>query len=365
MKRYILSTVLVLVLVLVTGTASWALLDQFEGDAAIYSATSQYLRPNVLLVIDNSAGMRQAGSRDPYDPDTDYTYAGAAYSKDEVYERKAATGGTINYVGYIDDVNTDVTCSTAKTALLENGYYAGTLKKNDGSCNASQGGNYFLGNLLNYIDSPSSTPTWQANTVYAVGDKIKPTAAVTDSNGTPLEYEVVGFTVAAATSGISDASEPTWPTAVGDTVVDGTVKWGISGSIIDMVKTTVKQVVAGARDSVNFGVMVFGNNNQGGQILAPVQELGVDDADGPTNYAALVSAVDDISLLSGNSQPVNETFWDASLYFSGQNDSSSKISSDLRLSIADPVQLPEELHHPADHRQLRPELADQAEVWRP
>lgn len=335
MKRYAIKALLTLAVLFCLPAAGLAI-DQYVGDSVIYSASTQYLRPNVLFVVDNSAGMEQPGSREPYDPAIDYTYAGAAYSRYTVYERKTATGGTINYVQYISDIS-GVTCTTANTSLTNTGFYAGPLKKSDGSCNNPQAGNYFLGNILNYINAPSSTATWQASTTYASGAKIKPTTNVVDANGNRLEYEVVGFTVVGATSGASGATEPTWPTTVGNTVTDGTVIWGISGSIIDMVKTTLNQVIAGARESVNFGVMVFGGNNAGGQVLAPVSKLGTNDPDdattvpldsGPANYTALVDAIEDIDLLNANSQPVNETFWDASLYFSGNNDSSTKISSD-------------------------------------
>jgi hypothetical protein len=52
---------------------------------------------------------------------------------------------------------------------------------------------------------------WAATTAYTAGDQRKPT--------TPNGYRYT------ATTGTSDASEPTWPTTLGDTVVDGTVTW--------------------------------------------------------------------------------------------------------------------------------------------
>ena len=291
--------------------------DRFIGDTAIYSSSTEYLRPNVLFIIDNSAGMAQAGSREPYDPDHDYSYTGG-YPRYQVLERKSSTGGnTANYVQYIDDVNADVSCGTAQSALTQNGFYAGELKKNDGSCSAAQPGNYYLGNLLNYIDS--TTPTWAANHSYSVGDKVQPTTLVTDSKGTPLTFEVV-------TSGTSGASEPTWPTQPFDSngvpvpVTDGGVVWEFSGTILQMVQTTVNQVVAGARDSVNFGIMVFGDSNKGGKVLEPVQEIDTTAVDGPTHYTALTSAINNISLLNANSEPVNEALWDGGVYYSGGSD---------------------------------------------
>jgi hypothetical protein len=55
---------------------------------------------------------------------------------------------------------------------------------------------------------------WQASTGYSLGDVVVPT--------TGLEN---GFRYDCTTAGTSDASEPTWPTAEGETVADGTVVW--------------------------------------------------------------------------------------------------------------------------------------------
>lgn len=318
--KYKISLLVWLVLMMLLPLSASALPDQFEGDSAIYSGNTQYLRPNVLFIIDNSASMRQAGSRDPYDPAVDYTYGGAAYVKDKVYERKTATGGVINYVDY-GLVLSGVVCTTANDALDDNGFFAGKLKRNDGSCTAAQSGNFFLGNLLNYINAPSATAVWQANIAYPVGAKVRPTTPVLDINGVPLEFEIL-------VAGVSGASEPVWPTTVGSTISDNTVTWGIAGSIIDMVKVTLKQVIAGARESVNFGVMTFGDNNSGGKILKPVRKMASTDTNGDTYYSEAAAAITGITLLGANSQPVNETLWDAGLYFEGRNNASSKISSD-------------------------------------
>lgn len=53
---------------------------------------------------------------------------------------------------------------------------------------------------------------WQPTTVYALGAFARPTSAN-------------GFNYEATTGGTSAGSEPTWPTTVGGTVVDGTVTW--------------------------------------------------------------------------------------------------------------------------------------------
>jgi len=56
---------------------------------------------------------------------------------------------------------------------------------------------------------------WEANTAYSLGDVVVPTAGLEN-----------GFRYECTTAGTSHATtEPTWPTAEGDTVTDGTVVW--------------------------------------------------------------------------------------------------------------------------------------------
>ncbi len=58
----------------------------------------------------------------------------------------------------------------------------------------------------------AEAPSWVTVTAYALGDWVEPT--------TPS-----GFIFKATVAGTADVGEPTWPTTVGDTVVDGTVTW--------------------------------------------------------------------------------------------------------------------------------------------
>ncbi len=55
-------------------------------------------------------------------------------------------------------------------------------------------------------------PDWEASAVQDLGYSVEPTA----SNG--YRYTVT-------TAGTSDATEPTWPTAIGSSVTDGTIIW--------------------------------------------------------------------------------------------------------------------------------------------
>lgn len=296
-----------------SGTAS-AGSDRYVGDTAIYSGSASGVKANVLFLIDNSAGMRQSGVSEEYKSGTTYT---GTYSPNAVYVRQAATAGTINYNLYIDSVDDDVSCSSAQTQLKGPGAYYGPLKKSDGSCNASQSGNYYLGNLLNYLSQPAQTPPeWAANHSYSEGDKIT----------------VDGKIYLCSQAGTSGGTKPgSWPTTYEDSITDGTAIWILNpDSIIEMIESTVGQVTAASRNSINVGLMVFGDNNHGAKVIRPVQDISESSANGPSNYANLITSINGLSssLLSSNQQPVNEALWDAGLYYRGQNSSNLKVSSD-------------------------------------
>ena len=185
-------------------------------------------------------------------------------------------------------------------------------------------GNYYLGNFLNYLTLPP--PTWQANHAYNVGDAVFPT-------GTS------GSSYICTQAGTSGAAQPAWPGTTGTLVTDGTVVWTLaSSSILSMVETTINQVAAAVRNTVNVGLMVFGNNNHGALVLQPVRDISIASGSGPANFTSLTNSVNGITLLGANSQPVNESLWDAGVYFRGQNSSAQeKISSDTA-SYPSPIQ---------------------------
>jgi len=72
-------------------------------------------------------------------------------------------------------------------------------------------------------DTFTIIPAWAATTAKSVGDWVRPTTA----NG--YIYECV------ASSGSTDAAEPTWPTTLGDEVTDDGITWRCRGcNVIDM-----------------------------------------------------------------------------------------------------------------------------------
>ena len=68
-----------------------------------------------------------------------------------------------------------------------------------------------------HIQKPiiSTSTAWVADTAYSLGDTVIPTSA------NDVEYKCTS-------AGTSDSSEPTWPTEVGETVVDNSVTWTVS-----------------------------------------------------------------------------------------------------------------------------------------
>lgn len=95
---------------------------------------------------------------------------------------------------YFDDVTNEVT----GTAYVAGGATLGTK-------------------TITYTAANSWATTWVTLTAYAVGAIVRPVAG-----NTHLYICVV--------SGTSAAGEPSWPTASGQTVADGTVTWGEIGS---------------------------------------------------------------------------------------------------------------------------------------
>ena len=248
--------------------------DQFIGDAAIYNAlATNTIRPNILLLIDNSNVTLNAAAGTKYDPSVDYcgTYGGASctYSRYSVY--KAGQQGDFSTTSVVDNPNsslTNITCNNnnniVRTTLQGSGSYVGSattnypnLKKSGGTagCDTSGGGaTYALGNFLNYTRSSSgATSDSQRKVVY------------------------------------------------------------------DAIQT----VVGGARYAVNFGAMVYGGNNSGGKVVYQVGNLTSD-----ANFNSFLSVIpgeDANGNLTGESvlssqtaRPQAESLLDAGHYFWGQ-----------------------------------------------
>lgn len=310
-------------------SVSLATSDRYKGDTAIYSASTNDLRPNVLFIVDTSKDMGQAGGGDPYDPTI--TYPSQGYNTNAIYKKLNQD----SYQLYVNDVNAVGVCTAAKdlfigragttgppaiSAIPATGFYNQALVKSSGACSvkANEFGDFYLGNLLNKINAPvAATATWAANTPYVLGDVVKSTSSTNTST-----YRCVQ-------AGTSGAVQPVWPTEAGIIIPDdGTVKWEITADLLEVVKQVLHQVSAPLRNDVKIGLMTFGTNNHGGYLKAGVNVVSPVEVGGDANYDNFIAAVDSMDFLATNTgQPVNETLWDAQLYFKGQNDSTLKFST--------------------------------------
>lgn len=75
----------------------------------------------------------------------------------------------------------------------------------------------------------NATPLWQASTVYALNDYARTTA----KNG--YKYQVTAGSGAMT----SAASEPTWPTTIGQTVTDGDLTWTCVSKLHESTEITL------------------------------------------------------------------------------------------------------------------------------
>ena len=137
-------------LLFLLGLIAWASFALAE-DVDIYGVSNIKVKPNVLIILDNSGSMATkdvpSNQNDNYDPAT--TYSGS-YGKNKVYYK---------YYGWWQSYFSDITssywqCSVAKTDLLSKGYWTGRLYKNyQNKVTCSSNGtsrDYALGNYLNF-----------------------------------------------------------------------------------------------------------------------------------------------------------------------------------------------------------------------
>lgn len=329
--------------------------DYYYGDSSVYTGTTTSARPNIMFLIDNSGAMKDMGSVEPYDPAVVYV---GDYPREQVYLRNVANENNTNYQETKFEVD-EIECSKMEDvegtydegvfegvgdatyqgdfpdgdgyddesglihprfALEQNGFWYGALDSK-GTCpnNENQWENYFTGNYRNYLESIPEPTVWEASTPYAEGDLVT------------RPDEQSGLTLKCVVAGTSDSAVNfDWPTVSGTLVTDGTVQWEALGTVMEMVQYQMEHVVFElVREKANMGLMTFGDNNHGGAIIEPILKAGPDDTDGDANYQKLIDGLAQLEdLVNGNTQPVNESLWDASLYWIGNSDSSSTISSD-------------------------------------
>jgi len=93
---------------------------------------------------------------------------------------------------------------------------------------------------------------------------------------------------------------------------------GETASQVQIVYDAISTVVGGARYAVNFGAMVYGSNNKGGEVVYPVGDLS-SDIDFQNFLNVLPGGTPGTALLSSETaRPQAEALLDAGYYFRGQ-----------------------------------------------
>ncbi|WP_319574491.1 hypothetical protein [uncultured Desulfobacter sp.] len=150
-------------LLFILGLIAWASFA-FAEDVDIYGVSNIQVKPNVLIILDNSGSMdTEDVSGAPYDPAT--TYSGS-YSANKVYRREwnrwRQRYEWNEYFGNINSSNWK--CDSAKNGLLSKGYWEGKLYKSGSYayCSSSyytSSSTFSLGNYINYENTGGANRT--------------------------------------------------------------------------------------------------------------------------------------------------------------------------------------------------------------
>jgi len=179
------------------GTTAYNRPLRFQAVRAAEFSEMAYTEPKPFLDISSTYGLRLAST-------TDYWWLSRP---DGVWRAPRAAGDPLDLTGDIVSLRQSIPGDLIITLDNHSGKYAspgeGDIAK------LKKRSEVFL--KLGYRTSP---PTWEAATPYAEGDIIVPTAG-----------KETGFFYECTTPGTSGATEPTWPTVLGETVVDNTAVW--------------------------------------------------------------------------------------------------------------------------------------------
>lgn len=123
------------------------------------------------------------------------------------------------------------------------------------------------------VDNINLTPAfllsvWQASTAYVVADRRVPTV----QNG--YVYAVKSITG----GGTTGASEPTWPTAIGSTVVDNEVTWECLSKDHDTTEIKLATTVAGLTSATGGAALSLGTEILGGSVNAVEVNIRIENS---------------------------------------------------------------------------------------
>lgn len=307
--------------------------DNFEGDTAIYTLRAADVPINVMFLIDNSASAANLAAGEAYNYATPYESQG--YAKDAVYE--ADQHGNFNpdrpVVDPVGSLTCDIPTAAAglawatnfKSRIETNGTYTTSGREANpniarGECKEGPRGEvYALGHYLNYANS--SPP---AASIVSV-----------DNAGTTEYYQAkmnhISWAFNSPLSGLSGIFWEQLDPPTAEQVAEATV-WATPRSYeatgtpqIQLVFNAIRIAVAGFSSTgtnVRFGAMTYGDNNTGGKVLAPIQDLV--DHDDPAdltllnNFLATLPQDPDTDLLNSNSaRPACGSMADALAYYQG------------------------------------------------
>ena len=265
--------------VLLWSTVLYALPDRYTGDTSIYGGTATASSPNVLIIVDTSGSMDWTvkGSVEPYNPATTYPLLNVCKIKieDGGGGGKGKGGGKPKYE-YTTCSSNAVYYDSDDTKLLDNVESVVT------SCGTA-----------NPKDLLKTTGMYSGKALYATGS--------CDTSGTNT-YNLGNYL--------------NW--------LEGPGK-AVDRKKIDIARDVVKSIIQ-TTTGVNFGLMKYRSDNEGGQFLkvsvsskdyiTTIKNMDEDFNTTTKNRTALLAAVD--TLPADGATPLAETLYEALRYFNGE-----------------------------------------------
>lgn len=128
----------------------------YADDTEIYGASTATVKPNVLLILDNSGSMRDEGVvGDPYDPGITYDVTNSC----EGDSKPCATNTVYRFVAFgiegrwVNHIALGSVQEPCHTTLSTTGQYVGRLSGTSGSCTSGLNRTYATGNYINWLNS--------------------------------------------------------------------------------------------------------------------------------------------------------------------------------------------------------------------
>lgn len=270
-------------------------------------------RPNILFVIDTSGSMgTNVVTQNPYDPSTVYT---GACRTDRVYwvTGSASTPPACTTNQYVTAGK--FFCLSAQSALANVGFSTQSPAAQwNGSSSPKRWTTLSTSRTGNETDCGADSRIDPLNTAFPHGDGSSKRYAANGSNG-PYNTN--------AANQISWTSAPANSTY---TFFSGNyVNYYFNGRItsrtrLQIVQEVVKNTLEGLTN-VNVGLMRYSTDAQGGMVLAPIDDVA-------TSLATIETEVD--ALTPSGATPLEETLYEAALYFRGMSVDFGARSSPVR-----------------------------------